>query len=177
MKSEDGLKNSQDSGHTEPCKADFSYRGVLKDSEIQQLQDQFGEMIICPGYTGKFGGQADKMGLLSIPGALSNFWEATRKFKGWRTKGKTDTRFSWWESEVSEKGLPFVKAKDILDGLPIDVWRAKHAVYKKAMMARSHRRCKLKKRLEALKAQKDRERAADSVSVAATALLSLPNGR
>lgn len=70
--------------------------------QIQLLCQEFGDVIISPGFAGPFGKEADNWGRVYIPGATHGFAQARRQLLGWKDKIEHDPRYKWWPEKMRE---------------------------------------------------------------------------
>lgn len=88
----------------------LGWDGVFTSSEIVKLKEEFGDMIICPGYASRFGKPAqDGSGKVVIPGASSHIWETRRTLRGWQSKSIENDKYSWWPAELTKRGWQSIK--------------------------------------------------------------------
>ncbi|CAO1622739.1 unnamed protein product [Sympodiomycopsis kandeliae] len=125
------------------------WSGVLTDDEISRLKQEFGHVLICPGYTGHSGNKSDAWGKIYVPGAAVGMKVARRRLKGWAAKNN-DERFNWWPTVVQEKGVEPVTIQDLLSGTTATRWMTYRQASRKAASRMSEARFAQKRRKDAV---------------------------
>jgi hypothetical protein len=98
--------------------------GCLSDDAIEQLKAEFGNNIICPGYTSQFGRDADDNGRLFLPGCTKGRSQTASTFTAWQQKLASNDKFYWWTEYLSTSKMAAITVKDILEGCQLETWRA-----------------------------------------------------
>lgn len=83
---------------TDPCT--YSYT-----TQLRRLDDEFGDVIVCPGYTGKVGSAADAQGRLYLLGAVKGYKRTRGVFNAWQSKSVNDEKYNWWAAETKKRSI------------------------------------------------------------------------
>ncbi|CAO1614609.1 unnamed protein product [Sympodiomycopsis kandeliae] len=145
----------------------MNWRGCLTEDEVKKLNVEFGDEVVCPGYTARFG-NADGWGRVYIPGAAMGYGQARRKLLGWKDKNLKDEKFNWWPRKANEELIELIRVSDILRGLDTDKWEAYRKRYKKFVVDRVQERAKNRRQEQA-----QHNHDADTPTQAAAALAAL----
>ncbi|CAO1623499.1 unnamed protein product [Sympodiomycopsis kandeliae] len=137
-------------------RAEMDYQGVLTIDDLGRLRQEFGSIIICPGYTAQFGSRMDDQYKLFIPGAASGYKVTKQRLAGWAKKGAEDPKYSWWQGKLEEKGWQAITGEGVLDGVPRDQWIEYTTLYRRAVNVRMQKRMQDRRREAARKAKLER---------------------
>lgn len=88
---------------------DMTFKGVLSPDELSRLDIMYGDLVIVPGHCGSYGKKSDRQGIVRIPGSLTSFREANKRFKGWANKNDETDRLQWWLGQLQRRGGDVIK--------------------------------------------------------------------
>lgn len=76
---------------------------MISSTQLEDLTNRFGDLLMCPGFVGRWGKTSDAWGKLLVPGASSGLREAVKLWQGWDTK--SSAQFGWWRGEVEKRAI------------------------------------------------------------------------
>lgn len=155
--------------------------------QIDRLRDEFGDIVICPGYVAQFGSKADRWGRVYVPGATSSYSAARKVWAKWKAANE-DQLFSWWPAEMERRKVEPIlvsswrgrrrcrqsgvhsmlsysrsQCKDVLDGLSLSRWQAYRKEYLRASGTRNSKARRERSRQEALAQTMEEDQAAEGL--------------
>lgn len=81
------------------------WHGMLRKANLSQLDEEFGKVVICPGFCSEFGKVCDDWGRVFIPGAALGYSATRKRLLIWQRKIADDERYNWWPEEAKEAGV------------------------------------------------------------------------
>ncbi|CAO1639055.1 unnamed protein product [Sympodiomycopsis kandeliae] len=147
----DHLEQGKDQ-HDKTKREQMHWKGVLSEKQLQELKDGWGDVIVCPGYTARFGTAADSFGRVYLPGAAVGAKETRKRLRIWKEKTDHDVKYNWWIEKMQHSNIEPITVAQILDELPLRQWQEYSARYKKAVSARN-KATTTRRRIEATIAQ------------------------
>ncbi|CAO1624032.1 unnamed protein product [Sympodiomycopsis kandeliae] len=114
----------------------YQWYGTLNQCEIADLQERFGHIVLCPGFTTGFAKVIDSCQRVIIPGSTQGYKVTIKRMERYMEKA-SDVRFSWWPQALSDLNMEEIFISDVLKGLDHDRWEQYRQAYKTQVTRRS----------------------------------------